>query len=98
MKNPNAFVTWITGMAATGLLWVGAKLGWHLSTTTAALVAGAVVTHAAAIMLWIGKHGVKGAIARVRAGLARVWNGTEQAAAPAPAPAVSSPPETVTGP
>lgn len=83
MSNPNAFITWLTGLLVTGLLWVGAKLGWHLSTQTAALVAGAIVTHAAAIVLWIGRNGLKGAWLRLRAAASRLWNGQPKTAAKA---------------
>lgn len=75
MKNPNAFVAWITGLAATGLLWVAAKAGWHLSTATSALVAGAIVTNAAATVLWIGKHGIRGALQRAWGGVTVMWAG-----------------------
>lgn len=75
MKNPNAVVAWLTGLCATGALWLSAKLGWHLSTQTAALVAGTVVTHTAAVILWIGRNGLKAALVRVRDAVLYGWNG-----------------------
>ena len=75
MSNPNAFVAALTGLATTGLLWIGAKAGWHLSTQTAALVAGAIVTSVTTLFLWIGRAGLKGAWQRVWSGASAVVNG-----------------------
>lgn len=75
MSNPNAFVAYVTGLLATAILWGAAKAGAHLSTQTAALVAGGIVAHASAVVLWVGRNGLRAAVQRVKAALAFGWNG-----------------------
>jgi len=92
VRNKNAVIGWLTSMATTGILWIAAKRGLHLSTATAVLVAGAAVGHASALVLWIGKYGIRAGLRRAVAFVKRIWLGQDAVPVPVPPPPPPPPP------
>lgn len=71
MTNPNAKVAGATTLLTSAILWLCAQRGWHLSEQWALYAAGGAIT----AILWVGKHGLKGAWQRIVSGAGVVVNG-----------------------
>lgn len=81
MTNPNAFAAAASAGAAIGVQWLVQRYA-HVALSDywkAAVSSGATVT-----VLYVGKHGVKAALARVWSGPRKVWTGAQTPPPPAP--------------
>jgi hypothetical protein len=70
-SHPNASAAAGTGGLTTLILYLAETQGWHVDP----LLASGIATVAAAVVLFIGRRGIKGA-------LASIWTGSPKPPAP----------------
>ena len=71
-NHPNTTAAAVAGGLTTLLVWALAKWGVHLSVDETSFL----VTGATAIVLYIGKAGLKAGLLRIWGGVSTVWAGT----------------------
>lgn len=81
MNNPNTVAAAVASGAAIGAQWLVQRYA-HVQLSDywkAAVTSGATIS-----VLYVGKHGVKSALARLWNGPKKIWTGTPPSAPPTP--------------